>query len=141
MKREILFRGKRVDNDKWIEGYYWKDHNGKHCITYLGDDNFFNAEVIPETVEQLLFEFNNNKFFSGDIIGNDRSNIRYAILWNEESRCFSIFNNWEIERINGDDELFKINILANKESVRVSFLKKYELYPVGNIHDNPELIN
>lgn len=54
--REIKFRAKRKDNGEWVTGYFWRmndEMNGnKACITVsnVGADNFFNYEVMPETV-------------------------------------------------------------------------------------------
>lgn len=47
----IQFRAQRVDNGELAIGYYWMNHEGTHYITYLGYDDFFNVEVIYETVE------------------------------------------------------------------------------------------
>ena len=77
--REILFKGKRLDNDEWVEGYYLR--NGDRCYicadicfaSYRGDDviRFGNwDEVDPETVCQYtgLNDSNDTKVFEGDII-------------------------------------------------------------------------
>lgn len=55
MKREIKFRGKRIDNGEWVYGYYcfigYSDSQ-KHYIIPTFASAFYGIEVDPETVGQ-----------------------------------------------------------------------------------------
>lgn len=139
MKREILFRAKNHFSE-WIYGGIAENTEGFHILIKRKNDMFWTTPVSKETVSQLLFEINGHRFFEGDVIGCDKSNARYVILWNEENQCFSLFNCYDLKNINEGDELLKLNTLCNMEQVRVCFLKKYNFYPVGNIFDNPEMM-
>ena len=125
MNREILFRGKRVDNGNWIEGYFVLlaiNEGLKHAI-YTGADEgrFILFEVIPDTVGQFtgLCDKNGKKIFEGDSLLKGFEKV--SVKWNGNQCRWGIYsNNYEICGFNeGTQGYFEV---------------------VGNIYDNPELL-
>ena len=127
--REILFRGKRICDDEWIEGFFGRYHNGESdvaCIS-IRSNGFFGLssyEVDPETVGQYtgLTDKNGNKIFEGDIVQNISERKKGIVQWFEEHAAFLIY-------CQSENTLYWLydNDFSNLEVI-------------GNIHDNPELI-
>lgn len=87
--REIIFRGKRVDNDEWVYGFLrcgnyidvwvphtWKDEDGS-TGEYATVETY---QVDPKTVGQYvgLCDDNGAEVFEGDLIlykGNEREHL------------------------------------------------------------------
>lgn len=82
--REILFKAKRKDNGKWIEGYYQKIYdllgNEEHLIFHADSYKVWEyAEVDPETLCQFtgLTDKSNKRIWENDIVNH---NGEYALV-------------------------------------------------------------
>lgn len=137
--REILFRGKRTDNGRWVEGYLIADTEfaGKpyyhtYIVNYKSPSGCFGGdifiEVIPETVGQYtgLTDKNGTKIFEGDILHRAYHPAEDLIVeWNDGSYNFlqRIHPRWGYQ-----------SLCCTQNAVE-------HLKVIGNIHDDPELLD
>ena len=132
--REILFRGKRLDNREWVEGYLYITHNGEHEISvYNKEVNIerWTHEVDPSTVGQYtgLNDKNGKRIFEGDIVeGHCHSAWSHRL-----QRCDIAYGRYGFEARNHID-----GVDSDYYTYRVLFSK--DVVIIGNIHDNPELL-
>ena len=140
--REILFRGKKLDGE-WVEGFYYIATSGYagsdevigkpcHMITtgrwqasgaYGERNELAEHKVIPESIGQYtgLTDKNGKKIFEGDIVTSS-----YYIDKDKSQNSIIEYGEWNCTCCNGvygwvdfrDDDVIVI----------------------GNIHDNPELL-
>lgn len=77
MKREIKFRGKRLDNGEWVIGLLVKMWGGWHIIDW--DDENTAYPVHPDTIGQYtgMKDKNRRDIYEGDIIECFYMNISY----------------------------------------------------------------
>lgn len=127
--REILFRGKRLDNSEWVYGSFIQvEHEDGSFATaiFQKKDAGGDTEVSPATVGQYtgLNDKNGKRIFEGDIV-----DVK------EDSGCYGFGGKLilPVEYQDGGFSPFAIpgwECTANPE----------ECVVIGNIHDNPELL-
>ena len=123
--REILFRGKRVDNGEWVQGYPCRyGWIGKEKDYIIPDyaSALYTAEIDPETVGQYtgLTDTNGNKIFEGDIVWDSCDEDYGKVEWyNDMAKFIITYSTFTVDFDNVYGE---------------------ELEIVGNVYDNAELI-
>lgn len=129
--RRICFRGKRIDNDEWVYGCYnytfergyfsqGYDDVPPRCDYIDTDTNYY--EIHRSTLGQLigLQDINGLDIFEGDILLS-QDNFYKKVVFN--NGCFKVA---DIKHPNSNLHLLE-------------YYASYSSY-VGNIHDNPELL-
>ena len=133
--REILFRGKRADNGEWVEGdvLQTRYHSGHIEYQIMSQTPVSSAyPVLSETIGQYtgLTDKNSKKIFEGDICRFKRFNDIYVgkIIFNVKTASFVM---WYQSIVGAYSEKATHKML-------LSVCDDIEI--IGNIHDNPELL-
>ena len=145
--RDILFRGKRKGDGKWVEGYYVmvdpvdmpdRIREPKAVIfPVYATCNWFNkyfynaVEVLPETVGQFagLVDCYGKKIFEGDVLSITRGDVIKGVMYPNRS---------EIGVVEYCEGKFLMEIKHEYERREIMPLRYIEV--IGNIHDDPELL-
>jgi uncharacterized phage protein (TIGR01671 family) len=129
--REILFRGKRIDNGEWVEGFYYKakyyktDTELLDYITIPHPDEMYRGSdhilVDPKTVGQFtwLYDKYGKRIFEGDIIYMGL--FPYVVKYDTENARYMLYTS-------GD---------SKRDGFNAFTMETHEV--IGNVHDNPGL--
>lgn len=121
--REILFRGKRLDNGVWVYGNLFLSD------TYYGTYILAGSRIVTidwdvdqSTVGQYtgLMDKNGERIFEGDVLTVDGEDGFFVLEFHDDTARF----------------------VMSGDSIVVDFdnFWSYEVEVIGNIHDNPEML-
>lgn len=138
MIREILCRGKRIDINEWIEGYYAVSPTDSKSYIYakdytevdIAEDGLHMVyrlmQVFPTTVGQYtgLTDKNGKKIFDGDIVRTKYGRVCKVVFF--QSPCFCGIDFIPLEDKHKCPDKFDLYLSDNLEVI-------------GNIHDDFQL--
>lgn len=153
--RIILFRAKRIDNGKWVEGYYlyYKPFivsplipdEYRHCITTLDG---LTTDIDPTTLSQFTgwVDGYGKRIFENDIVemvSSPKSSYKYLIWWNREMNCMEAIDFRDIN-FNGHD-YWSYKVHRDYETFCLMMQDPWgdfqDIKVIGNVFDNYDIVN
>lgn len=118
--REIEYRGWDSHNKRWVYGLLLMDAKGHYRIQY--DPMRFSVIVDPDSIGEYtgIKSENDKKIYEGDILTDKFESIG-VVEWRDGAFVVNF----------GDVDVFQIVDC---------FDDSYQMWAIGNIHDNPELL-
>ena len=135
MKREIKFRGKRIDNDEWVTGFLVRSsEESASIVKQYGTVDISIYDVIPETVGQYAglkddrTEGEKMEIYEGNLVkATNKSGWtrEFQIIWNEDRAGFMV---WCFSQPEISFDLTCDSII------------NYHVIVIGNAYPNPETL-
>ena len=123
--REILFRGKRLDNGEWVSGTMYRIARDLNPFIMEEDKHGCSYPLDEETVGQYtgLNDKNGKRIFEGDIVE--------GVDYTSEDGGYGV--------VGFDDGAFEVSGNDCYGTFHENYWGK-DFEVIGNIHDNPELL-
>lgn len=147
--REILFRGKRLDNGEWVEGFFVVKVDPllgtSRCFILMqgyGESFVTWYMVDPTTIGQYtgLNDKNGERIFEGDILKPFDDEIdKMVVEFHDGAFVLCLYGDRGYRSESGDWEYDG----SNYGVIECEPLSSYgdDIEVIGNIHDHPELAN
>ena len=152
MNKTMLFRGKRISNNKWVTGFYLERISiDKISECYISDyDKEYN--VRPEIIDQFIgyADGKGNLIFENDIVEftrNDNSKEKYLIWFNGEGQHLTTVPIDEHLNFNGNDywnskcPAIEFNYAEFTVMLNDFYGDFKNIEVIGNLHDNSNLLS
>ena len=138
MSNQMLFRGKSIDTEKWVEGYGMAMFDGMAVIIHKqGMNAMQHTSVYPESVGRVtgLYDKYKAEIWEGDILAFGELKSRYLVRFDKASFCI-----YHTKQLDWDGKPMKWGILSR--TLDYDIMDAFGLPNViGNNIDNPELIS
>lgn len=132
--RDILFKGKRLNNGEWIIGKvhvidtYGKGYTGTAIQVQHGETRPYSVTVDPNTVCQLVWTDGTNKLWEGDALLMESEIIGIVKYENKNAEfIMSLHDGISLDNFNPSD--------FDKEPLSHSHVEELYKLRIGNIHD------
>lgn len=147
--REILFRGIDEGTNEWVYGYYYEkpsDFGGEKRYYIFDDKTISKYNVLPETVGQYIGLADNKgkKIFEGDILAltNDffREKVEIGTAMIKDGIAGIEYHTDMTRKYGWNPYFYRFGEVVEWRDMGASATITYAYEVIGNIHDNPELL-
>lgn len=137
MENRYLFKAKRKDNGEWVIGSLISMPYGGYMIDRVADSRRFRVMIDPSTICQCtgLKDKNDKLIWENDILHNGNY---FVVKWNAPCARFDIVLNNSCNIPIGKWEPIICDWKTNDFK---EYRKAVDYEIIGNIFDNPELLN
>ena len=145
MIREIIFRGKRINNGEWVRGNLFVSETDGRTYILAGSRRFtIEWEIEPSTVGQFtgLTDKNGKRIYEGDIVKADNGKQSSISVVKFGEYYPEMFYKMLDMFCHGKRHLLAFGFYAEsigKHEDMILFQSPC-VEIIGNIHDNPELL-